>query len=75
MKKRMRRFSITKRIAACLMTLTLAAGSFTGCGDNSAPTDNTDGSEANSSPAVEEAAQDEEQGTAMGRYVGGHIHG
>lgn len=69
MKKKKRRFSITKRIAACLMTLTLAAGSFTGCGDNSASTNNTDGSEANSSPAVEGAAQDEEQGTAMGRYV------
>lgn len=51
------------------MTLTLAAGLFTGCGDNSASTDNTDGSEANSLPAVEGAAQDEEQGTAMGRYV------
>lgn len=63
------RFSNAKRIAACLTALILFAGVFTGCGDNSAKTDNTNSDGADSTPTVEEAAQGSEQGTAMGRYV------
>lgn len=69
MERKMRRLNITKRIAACLMALTLAAGSITGCGDSGAGTDNAGGSSVGSTPAVEETAQGDEQGTAMGRYV------
>lgn len=65
----MRRFNITKKIAACLMAMSLAAGTFTGCGGDSVKTDSTDSSGADSAPVGEETAQDETPEAGMGRYV------
>ena len=60
----MRRIAGNRKITVWLLAAALALGMLTGCGDTDAD-DGTAGSAAESDGAV----QEEEQGTAMGRYV------
>lgn len=60
----MRKIKAAKRIAACLTALVLTAGALAGCGKDNADVVNRE-DEKNPGTVVEE----EEQGTAMGRFV------
>ena len=60
----MRKIKAAKRIAACLTALVLTAGALAGCGRDNADVVNRE-DEKNPGTVTEE----EEQGTAMGRFV------
>lgn len=62
----MRSVKTGRKLAACLLAVVLAAGTLTGCGGK---TDHTNDGGTSSAPDDEAAAQEDAQGTAMGRYV------